>query len=222
MERNFSNSYHVNPRWDILPLIPPNTKKVLDVGCSAGELGFKLKEKLKVEKVIGIEFNKDAAKIASNRLDEVFTGDVENIDLPFESDYFDCIIYADILEHLIDPWTILQKHNKLLKNKGFIVVSIPNIRHIHTFSNLLRGNWKYVERGIFDKTHLRFFTLKSITESLQNAGYTIVFVKRNYRLFEKSSRLSSIAKILSCWIFRDYFTFQYLIVAQKITSYEMT
>lgn len=215
MEREFSDSYHINPRFDILALIPPNTKKVLDVGCSSGELGSKLKEKLNVEKVIGIEFNEDAAKIASKNLDEVFIGDAENINLPFENDYFDCIIYADILEHLINPWTVLQKHKKLLRSEGFIIVSIPNIRHIHTFSNLLRGNWKYVDRGIFDKTHLRFFTLKSITESLQDAGYSIVFLKRNYRLFERSSRFSSLAKVLSCWIFRDFFTFQYLIVAQK-------
>ena len=215
MKREFNNSYHVNPRLDILTLIPTNTKKVLDVGCSAGELGKNLKEKLHVEEVIGIEFNEDAAKIASGHLDEVFIGNVEDINLPFESDYFDCIIYADILEHLINPWAVLKKHKNLLKGDGFIIISIPNIRHIHTFSNLLRGNWKYVSRGIFDKTHLRFFTLKSVTESLNNAGYSIVILKRNYRLFEGSGKFASVAKVLSCWIFRDFFTFQYLIVARK-------
>jgi 2-polyprenyl-3-methyl-5-hydroxy-6-metoxy-1,4-benzoquinol methylase len=184
------------------------------VGCSAGQLGMNLKKKSNVE-VIGIEFNEDAAKIASNYLDEVFVGNVEDLDLSSLSNYFDCIIYADILEHLSNPWDVVAEHKKLLKSEGFVIISVPNIRHIHTFSNLLRGNWKYVDRGIFDKTHLRFFTLKSITQMLHDVGYNIVSVNRNYRLFENKSSFANLAKMLSFWYLRDFFTFQYLILAKK-------
>ncbi len=216
MKTEFRESYHINPRPDIFALIPPFTEKVLDVGCGAGELGRAIKENKGVKEVVGIELNEDAAKIASRYLEKVFLQDINKFDLPYENKYFDCIICADILEHLIDPWHILNKIKKLLKDDGFIIVSIPNIRHIHTFLSLLRGDWDYVDRGIFDRTHLRFFTLKSITKSLTAAGYDVITFKRNYRLFENSGKYTNISKILSFYFFRDFFTFQYIIVAKLL------
>lgn len=215
MKTGFRKSYHINPRPDISALVPFGTEKVLDVGCSAGELGKYLKENKGIKEVIGIEFNKEAAEIAAKCIDKVITGDVEKIDLQFETEYFDCIIYADILEHLIDPWITLEKQNKILKKNGIIIVSLPNIRYFYTFLNLILGKWEYTDRGIFDRTHLRFFTLKSIIKLLNNASYNVITIKRNYRLFENSGKYSNIAKVLSCWLFRDFFTFQYLIIAKK-------
>ncbi|NJD78899.1 MAG: class I SAM-dependent methyltransferase, partial [Candidatus Methanoperedens sp.] len=174
MKTGFRKSYHINPRPDISALVPFGTEKVLDVGCSAGELGKYLKENKGIKEVIGIEFNKEAAEIAAKCIDKVITGDVEKIDLQFETEYFDCIIYADILEHLIDPWITLEKQNKILKKNGIIIVSLPNIRYFYTFLNLILGKWEYTDRGIFDRTHLRFFTLKSIIKLLINASYNVI------------------------------------------------
>lgn len=215
MNIEFKDSYHSNVRNDILNIIPSKVKRVLDVGCGSGLLGKSLKDK-GVQTVIGIELNKKAAGIASNRLDEVLIGDIEKVSLlQFGDAFFDCIIYADILEHLVDPWSVLSKHREFLSDDGFIIISIPNIRHIHTFWNLLRGNWTYVDRGIFDRTHLRFFTLRSIIESLNNAGYDVITINRDYRIFERSGRFGNIAKFLSLWFFRDFLTFQYLIVGRR-------
>ena len=214
MKTKFRESYHVNPRKDVFELVPKDVKRVLDVGCGAGELGRHLKE-AGVKEVVGIELNEKAAEIASHYLDNVLVGNVEETEMPFDEGYFDCIIYADILEHLVDPWTVLSKHKKFLADNGCIIISIPNVRHIHTFLNLLRGEWNYADRGIFDKTHLRFFTLKSITKALKDCGFTITDIIRNYRLFEGSIKYASLAKLISCYLFRDFFVFQYLIVSKR-------
>jgi len=87
----------------------------------------------------------------------------------FAPNYFDCIIFADILEHLKDPLVLLKNATSFLSDGGVIIASIPNIRHHTTIINLLfKGYWPYRERGIHDKTHLRFFTLKNIKEMIED------------------------------------------------------
>lgn len=209
------NNYYNNFRSDIMPLVPTTSKCILDVGCGTGALGVSLKHQNKV-KVVGIEIDKYAANQAVKKLDYVIQGDVEIINLPFEHKTFDCIIYADILEHLRDPWKIMDKHKQYLKCGGTIILSIPNIQHIYTFYNLLRGRWDYKDRGIFDRTHLRFFTRKSIQKMLNNNGYEIIKIKRNYRFIESSDVFNQILKFIPFDIIRDFFTFQYLIEAKNI------
>ena len=216
---NFNPSY-IGQRDDILNLIPNNVKKVLDIGCSTGALGEQIKQKNNIE-VVGIELSEQMAKIAKNKLDKVIIGDTERINLAdyLMPDYFDCIIFADILEHLKDPWKILKGATSFLSDEGVIIASIPNVRHIDTIINLLfKGYWPYRERGIHDKTHLRFFTLKNIVEMFAEAGLKIVRVERNYRIIEKHHRLNRFSKYFVFPFIRDFITFQYLIVAKKLKS----
>lgn len=217
-----SEEYYKSTRADIQQLIQKNVRRVLDVGCGAGMLGHALKSK-GVQEVIGIELDEKAAKVASKHLDKVIIGDVENLELPFENGYFDCIIYADILEHLKDPWSILKQHKKFLAPNGSVIASIPNVRHCSTFLNLIKGEWPYASRGIFDSAHLRFFTLKSILRMFDEAGYTLDSVKRNYRLFENRTKYGSVggglskiaSKLLPFCPFREFFVFQYVVIARR-------
>jgi len=212
----FCESY-IGPRSDVIRLIPNRVRRVLDIGCSIGELGNNLKGKRRV-KVVGIELDEKMAAIAVEKLDQVITGDIEKINLDdyFYPGYFDCIIFADILEHLKDPWSVLRKSVKLLADDGIIVASIPNVRHYTTILNLaFKGYWPYRERGIHDRTHLRFFTLKNIKEMFQNAGLDIAKVERRYRIVERPHRFNRFSKYLACPSFKDLLTFQYLIVAKK-------
>lgn len=167
-----ANSYYEGVREDIVEMVDSHTPRVLDIGCAFGINGEKLKQK-GVKEVIGVEIDPKAYEEAQNRLDKVFFGNVEKIDLPFENGYFDCIIYADVLEHLIDPWSVLKKHRRLLKDEGNLIISIPNVRHYRIIKKLLGGRWDYEKRGVLDSTHLRFFTLKSIKEMFRNTGYEI-------------------------------------------------
>ena len=208
---------YIGPRSDIIKLIPNKVGRVLDIGCSIGELGRDLKGKRRVE-VVGIELNERMTAIAAEKLDQVITGDIEKIDLNdyFYPDYFGCIIFADILEHLKDPWGVLRKSVKFLADEGIIVASIPNVRHYTTILSLaFAGFWPYRERGIHDRTHLRFFTLRNITEMFENAGLKIVRVERNCGIIERPHRYNRFSKYLACPPFKDLLTFQYLIVAKK-------
>ena len=101
---NFNSSY-IGQRDDILTLIPDNISKALDIGCSTGALGEQIKQKNSNVEVLGLEFDEQMATVAKKKLDKVIVGGIENINLAdfFHPNYFDCIIFADILEHLKTP-----------------------------------------------------------------------------------------------------------------------
>jgi methionine biosynthesis protein MetW len=152
--------------------------RVLDVGCGVGNLGRYLKENFDCY-VIGIEIDEDAAKIARKFYDEVIVGDVEELltrELKYPDNYFDAIIMADVLEHLKRPDTLLIKLKRYLKPEGIAVASIPNIGRLEIRLKLLFGKFEYEETGILDKTHLRFFTLKTAKELFESAGYKITCI----------------------------------------------
>ena len=210
------NPSYIHRRDDLLDLVPRNAKRILDVGCSVGTVGGALKARGPEVEVTGIEFDPDAAAEARKILDQVFQLDlnagVTSLDLP--PDYFDCILFGDVLEHLVDPWGLLQMFVGHLRPGGIVITSLPNIRHIDTLFNLaIRGKWPYRDRGIHDRTHLRFFTLSNIEDLFDSAGLNICEIRRNYRLIERPHKINRHAKLLGFWPMRDFFTFQYLIKA---------
>ena len=215
-KEGFNPSY-IGPRDDIINLVPDSVRKILDVGCSVGSLGEQLKQKFGAE-VVGIEVDEQMAKVAKERLDRVILGDLDKINLEdyLPPNYFDCIIFADILEHLKNPWDLLKSATSFLSDEGLIIASIPNIRHYATIINLLFwGYWPYRERGIHDKTHLRFFTLKNIKKLFQYADLKITQLKRNYRIIERPHSYNRFSKYFCFPPFREFLVFQYLIVAKK-------
>jgi glycosyltransferase involved in cell wall biosynthesis/ubiquinone/menaquinone biosynthesis C-methylase UbiE len=213
---NFNPSY-TGSRDDIAGLIPSECKKILDVGCGVGALGETIKQRNGAE-VVGIELNTEMAEIAGKILDRVVVGDLESVRLEehLSPAYFDCMIFADVLEHLRDPWAVLRDAVRFLNRGGVVVASIPNVRHYTTILNVaVKGRWPYDERGICDRTHLRFFTLTDIEQMFQNAGLRIVRLERKYRIIERPHPYNRISKYLAWPPFRDFLTFQYLILAKK-------
>ena len=205
--------YYAGYRRDIIKIIPKEVKNILSIGCGAGITERHL-EKKDIE-VVGIELNENIAKKARRNIKKVFTGDIGKINLPFR-EYFDCILYADSLEHLINPKSNLMSTKKYLKNRGHLIISFPNVRFWYTFHMLLfKKDWIYQERGIFDSTHLRFFTLKSMRRLLNEVGYDVLNVRRNYRLFEFPTKYNIFAKFIAIFPFRDILTHQFIIVAKK-------
>ncbi len=172
-------SYYSGVRDDLISLIPPGTRRVLEIGCAAGMTGRRLKE-LGFEEVVGVEVLADVARKALPFYDRVIVGDVEKTELPYEEGHFDCILYGDVLEHLVDPWKVLAAHNRSLRTGGAIICSIPNVRHYkHLKKLLIRGEWEYGEAGLLDRSHLRFFTIKSIEEMVEGAGFEMAtMIKR--------------------------------------------
>lgn len=207
--KNKSCFRHV--RTDLLKLVPENARRILDIGCSDGVLGKQIKELNNNAEVIGIEIDETASRKAAQNLDRVITDDIEKISLPFSENYFDCIITGDVLEHLIDPWKTVQSLRYFLKDGGFFISSIPNIRYYKALIRLSLGYWDYTEGGIFDKSHLRFFCLTNIKELFLNSGFKIEHIARN----KVSARGFRILNYLSLNRLEDFLTYQYYIVAKK-------
>jgi|TARA_R110002020_G_scaffold396281_4_gene606442 2-polyprenyl-3-methyl-5-hydroxy-6-metoxy-1,4-benzoquinol methylase len=171
---NKPNDYYENERPEMLAYLPIEATTVLDVGCSNGQFGAAVKQKSGAE-VWGIEPFESFGKYALDKLDKVFIDTVEGAIDKLPDNYFDVIYFNDVLEHLLDPYTVLAKMKSKLKSDGLVISSIPNIRYFRTFFKLLfKGEWEYQDEGILDRTHVRFFTKKSILNMYENAGYETV------------------------------------------------
>lgn len=174
----FDATYSQHVRNELIELIvePADTSLcILEVGCACGGTLLGIKNKYKQSKLYGIELNKHSAEIAS-LIAEMHEADIEKDSLPYQEEYFDYVIFADVLEHMSDPWAALQNIRKHLKPEGKILMSLPNIMHFSVISKLIMGTWEYEDSGILDKTHLRFFTLNEIYKMAITTGYEINYI----------------------------------------------
>jgi 2-polyprenyl-3-methyl-5-hydroxy-6-metoxy-1,4-benzoquinol methylase len=166
--------YYRRARLEMLPFVPWSVKRVLEVGCAEGLFGEAVKRQRTAE-VWGIEVLSDVAERARARLDHVLTGTIEGLIPELPPGHFNCIVFNDVLEHLVDPWDVLARIRPALAPDGVVVASIPNIRHYPTFVDLvLRKEWIYQQWGILDRTHLRFFTVRSIPRLFADSGYELI------------------------------------------------
>lgn len=160
---------------------------VLDVGCSTGRLGAILKQRKCV--VDGIELDPEAAAAAKTAgYRDVAVAAVEEA-LPARNARYDAIVFADILEHLVDPPAVLSRSIALLRPAGKIYISLPNVANWMIRAGLLAGRFEYAESGILDRTHLRFFTKATAEAMIAGAGLRVL----RYR--GMASRLGALAKI---------------------------
>jgi len=174
---NKPSGYYESKREDMLKYVPPGTKTSLEFGCGYGEFSALVKDKCDAE-TWAVEINEQAAHEAAKKLDRVINSDAHEAIDKLPDNYFDCIIFFDILEHLVDPYLLLVLVKKKLTKKGVIVTSIPNVRfYRHLVDFVIRGNWDYKDQGILDKTHLRFFTYKSIIKMFNFLDFQIILIE---------------------------------------------
>jgi 2-polyprenyl-3-methyl-5-hydroxy-6-metoxy-1,4-benzoquinol methylase len=200
--------YYQHVRHDVLDMMPPTVKPLLDVGCGEGATALFAKNTRHLDFVAGIEFFPDAAKIAETRLDAVVVGDLDElVHLPFDAGQFDCILCADVLEHTKNPGHILLRLKHHLKPHGVLIASIPNISHIVPLLKIIFDRFEYEESGILDKTHLRFFTLHTIRKMFREAGFTIEEIRMN----KSKSLKHTILQICTLGLLERFRTFQYVL-----------
>ncbi len=162
------------PNTDLISRIPANAITILDVGCGTGALGGAYRGVNPKARLLGIECDPDAANIARQRLDIVACVDVEQDPLPFDlPNGVDCLIYGDILQQLRDPAAVLRRQLEALSPNGTVLICIPNVEHWSLAARLLRGTWSYELTGLLDSHHLRWFSLRTLTRMLTDAGLTI-------------------------------------------------
>ncbi|HBB32231.1 MAG TPA: class I SAM-dependent methyltransferase [Cyanobacteria bacterium UBA8803] len=166
------SGYFQAERYEMLRYVPPGSHTILDVGCGSGNFSRLLKKSRPAE-VWGVELDKEAAAIAASKLDRVICGAFDSkLQLPDQS--FDCVIFNDVLEHMVDPFSALVYAKTLFRDGGVLVASIPNVRYFVTMWDLLvHRDWKYADWGVLDRTHLRFFTCRSIISTFTDLGYQV-------------------------------------------------
>jgi 2-polyprenyl-3-methyl-5-hydroxy-6-metoxy-1,4-benzoquinol methylase len=170
------NNSHTIAYFQIAEAFLGEKVRILDVGCNTGYFGEVLKRA--GHSVFGVELSESAAAIAIGRLDQVYTGTVDAfLDAPaHHEERFDCIIFGDVLEHLVNPGEVLQRIRERLTPKGIVIASVPNATHLSVRLMLLGGRWEYSDRGILDRTHLRFFDKHGLVELFAFAGYHVMSV----------------------------------------------
>lgn len=174
---NKPDGYYNNVRHEMLKYLPKKAKTIIDIGCGNGAFAIILKNSNLAE-VWGIELMDEEAKVAATILDKVYSGPCEQFVNELPNDFFDVIYFNDVLEHLVDPYTVLKDLKSKLTKEGVIISSIPNVRYFRSFFKVVFGkDWKYDEFGTMDRTHLRFFTGKSIKRMYEDLGYEIILHK---------------------------------------------
>jgi methionine biosynthesis protein MetW len=196
--------YDTPPNEDICLMVEPN-KKILDVGCATGRIA----EKLNREKnctVVGIEINKEMAKIAEKRCQKVIIANIELLEsIDYPNKFFDIILFADVLEHCRNSREILQNLRKYLSDSGYILISVPNIANWEIRLKLLFGKFDYKGGTILDDGHLKFFTLTSIKRLVEESGYKVIEVKIRNTFLKSLGRL-----------FKTFFGWGFVLKAKKV------
>jgi len=168
-------NYYRSDREELLEFLVQNSQlhgRVLDVGCGEGQLGAHIRAHGAAE-VWGVEPVHEAAVRASEHLTHVYEGFFPGVSI--DSDVrFDLIVFADSLEHMTDPWEALREARGLVSPTGRVLISVPNVAHYSVIQKQLRGRWDYADSGLLDRTHLRFFTPKTIVEAVVESGYRVV------------------------------------------------
>lgn len=156
---------------DELPEAP--AARILEIGCGNGDTGALALARGKCGFVCGVELCDEPAAVARGKMSQVLVGDVEKIELPFAPHHFDALLMSEVIEHLVDPWTVLRKLHPLLRPGGIVIAGSPNVAHNRILRMLLRGEWLYEDAGPLDKTHLRWFTPKSYRRLFEECGFVV-------------------------------------------------
>jgi O-antigen biosynthesis protein len=169
----FDPTYSSIQRSEVVALLdahPPETPlRVLELGCACGATLLEIKNRYPNAELYGIEMNEGAVAIG-RRFADIRSANAE-LPLDYPEQFFDYVITADVLEHLVDPWRVVANIRPHLKETGTVIASIPNIMHVSVMRDLLNGRFRYQDAGILDRTHLRFFTLSEIDSLFAGAGY---------------------------------------------------
>ncbi len=165
---------HHNP--DLLRLIPPASQTLIEIGCSSGALAREFRLVNPASHYVGVDIDADYIEIARQHCHVTHALDIEHADDAFFQRYADrdCWIFGDTLEHMRDPWRVLQRIREVIPEHGSVVACIPNAQHWSMFAKLSIGDFRYEDSGLFDRTHLRWFTRETMIELFAHSGFSVV------------------------------------------------
>ncbi len=169
-----SLEYFAGTRADLVRQLPDAADAViLEIGCGSGGTGKLALATGKCSSYHGVEIHQASAARAKEVLSDVLVGNVETMDLPYRVNSFDAIIISEVLEHLVDPWQLVERLARLLKPGSQVIATSPNISHWRVIKSLLAGRFEYTGMGVMDRTHLRWFTPSTFGEMFTSAGIIV-------------------------------------------------
>lgn len=190
-------NYYGFHRQDILQLLPPEYSKILEIGCAAGKFRANLD---KPHEYWGVEPDPEVAREAETVLDRVFAGSYEAVQDQLPDGYFDLVICNDVIEHMPDHDAFLREIKAKIAPGGHMVISVPNVRFIwNLWEVLIEKDWRYRDAGVLDRTHLRFFTLKSLRRSLDAAAYRVKILK-HINTFKPGPKIRRLIYYILPWL----------------------
>jgi len=178
-----NSGYYDNVNQTLLDLIPPDVNRICEFGCGGGALARSIRQKSgSIIHYVGVELMADALDRAGAVLDVAVQCNLDDVEawdshpelaaaLPLA--HFDLAIFGDVLEHLYDPKHALQEAVKRLRPGGRVLVCVPNVQHWSVFAHLAMGSWPQADAGLFDRTHLRWFTLTDMAALLNDVGLVV-------------------------------------------------
>ncbi|MFH6997900.1 class I SAM-dependent methyltransferase [Flavobacterium sp. FlaQc-57] len=201
--------YFSNVRRDIISFIGmENDLSVLEIGAGSGATLLELKNKGVAKKIMGFDIV-DVNKY-KEKFDSFVIGNIEHDTIPFELNFFDGIILADVLEHLVEPQKTIQKLIPYVKKGGHFYISLPNVRNHEVFYKIfIKGSFEYTDEGIFDKTHIRFFCKKDMLKLVHL--FTELKVQKIESNLKHISSIKSTLNKVTFGVFEQFLSTQYFI-----------
>ncbi|GJE61337.1 methyltransferase domain-containing protein [Methylobacterium trifolii] len=181
-----SESYYKNVNPDLLGWLPLTARRVLEIGCGEGALAAVYAERNPNAHYTAVEVHPPSAAVARGRVDRLIEGDIEAMSDAEAGGPFDLALMGDVLEHLAEPGRMLTRIFDLLEPGGHFVACVPNIAHWSALRELMSGRWPAHDSGLFDRTHLRFFTRDSLQEALTATGFRILKMRPRRFLLDQA------------------------------------
>jgi 2-polyprenyl-3-methyl-5-hydroxy-6-metoxy-1,4-benzoquinol methylase len=191
-------------RHELLPFVPDTARSLLDVGCGSGAFGRLLRSRRPDMELWAVEPDPASALAAQDGFDRVVPGTFPDRRIP--AGKFDVVLCADVLEHMPEPELALHAAAQAMAAGGIMIASIPNVRNWrHVLWPLLRhGKWEYTDRGILDRTHLRFFTRSSMRDLFTGNDWAVESVT-GINFHRRERILSAVsARTLDDFLFPQY------------------
>jgi methionine biosynthesis protein MetW len=145
-------------------------KTILDVGCAGGYFGEELKKR-GAREVSGVDISARSVTEAQKRIDKAFVVDIQSEKTSFPDNYFDNIIFSEVIEHLLFPEKALQELRRILKKDGVLIITTPNLLVFSNRARMLFGKFEYKDFTFFERGHIHFFTVASLRKFIEEQGF---------------------------------------------------
>jgi 2-polyprenyl-3-methyl-5-hydroxy-6-metoxy-1,4-benzoquinol methylase len=203
--------YFGYPRGEVLPLLPDRFSTVIDIGGGSGATLDLIKSRFPQVSTICADNQKSALDLAAHAGHRTVPCDLDQR-VPPEIAECDVVLCLDVLEHLMDPWSVLAAIRQLMPQGATVILSLPNVRFLPVSTNLLfRGRWELQDTGVLDRTHLRFFTRRSALALLEGAGFKMSRLERKIGF----GRRGKLLNISTAGVFKDLLCVQILLGGVK-------